>query len=528
MLTIADLNAEYFIPAGAPDAAALRRRLDRVASGRLPDELARSLSAVGGDDNAVVRIRQLSLDLWVDALAMSDADIARAWGGLAARGVARALVAGPPAEVVRYDDPAHFVAAFLVDLLAGAAWSRWMYAEFTPLRDLPPSAVAAQLLSARPALLIPVAKRLDQTRQLEALISRMQVADVRLILRTGLGFDAAPAAVPDDAGALLDLLRGHVALERGGDPGVQARNTLRAYLAAMLHGLPSPSRSVLAVSYHLALLHALWSARPAPALWSALAAGEIEDAGALQPLLASLGQELESARTWLGAALATATGRAYLARLLPIAVPGIHAPEPIDSQRRADTADRARQQRTASAFAGLALLLPVLRELALAEELGRPGIYQLLLAAAGRRLLPLAAGDLGVAWLAGLLPQEMAGAPAEAVPWPDIARWQAPASVDAGSEAAAAHLGQGPAAAFAWLALRRFARGLHGFAESSPGYLAAQFLNVAGELHWRADALEVRISQAPLRVVLHMAGRSGEQGAIPWLGDRQLIIHLPE
>ena len=93
---------------------------------------------------------------------------------------------------MRYDDQAHFVAAFLADLLAGRAWSRWMYAEFRPLQGLPAGRIAALLLAPRPELLLPVARRLRAGQQWEALLRRLEPADLALIWDEGPGRAITP------------------------------------------------------------------------------------------------------------------------------------------------------------------------------------------------------------------------------------------------------------------------------------------------------------------------------------------------
>ena len=181
MLTVDNCQANYYLPKGSPDPAAVRKRLDRVVRGQLPAELKGRLRPSTADREAVYRIRQLDIDLWVDVTGMSDAEIARIWSRLLLKVVTRTLMYGLPSEVVRYDNHAHYVAAFLSDLLAGHAWSRWVYDEFLPMRDLPVGQIAAFLLAPRLALLLPVARRLERDRRLESLVQRLQPADLSLI-----------------------------------------------------------------------------------------------------------------------------------------------------------------------------------------------------------------------------------------------------------------------------------------------------------------------------------------------------------
>jgi hypothetical protein len=108
------------------------------------------------------------------------------------------------------------------------------------------------------------------------------------------------------------------------------------------------------------------------------------------------------------------------------------------------------------------------------------------------------------------------------VTWPDCALWNTPDV----NEADLQHLGALPCAAFTLLALRRFAQGLRGFAESSPAYLAKQFINLPGHLEIDEERVVVHFSRAPLGIVLQMAGLDGDCGPIPWLGNRHLWNNL--
>ena len=232
MLTIQQFQSNYYLPAGAPDRAAIQNRMDRLVREHLPAVMADKLIPPPSDENAVYRIRNLRVDLWVDALGMNDGEIAQRWGTALVAATTRALVRGSPAQVVRFDDHAHFVAAFLGDLMAGQAWSRWVYDEFAPLRGLPVGQIAAHLLAPRPALLIDVAQRLAREGRLEALLQQLDTADVRLIWEQGLGFGTLPDAPVRGSvlDRILEALAGGVALEHG--EGALARNTLRLYLQA--------------------------------------------------------------------------------------------------------------------------------------------------------------------------------------------------------------------------------------------------------------------------------------------------------
>lgn len=519
MLTIDRFQANYVLPAGAPDRAAIQTRMDRLVRERLPAVMADRLIPPPSDENAVYRIRNLRVDLWVDAVGMPDNEIAQRWGQALLAVSTHALVRGSPTQVVRYDDHAHFVAAFLGDLLAGQAWSRWVYDEFAPLRDLPVGQIAAHVLAPRPALFIEVAQRMAREGQLEPLLRKLDAADVRLIWEQGLGFGSLPDTPVRDPALerVIAALAGGVALEHGEQ--ALARNTLRLYLRAVI-AQPGLAKNAAtgAVCRHLALVHQVWAARPAPWLWDALAREEIASAAPLASLLNSLAPALAPARDWLKALLVQPSGRAYLARLVPVVLPETGATHVLAAE--GDAASRSVARQAATNFAGLALLLPVIRDLGLHAHLSREGLYQLLLAAVGRDLRPLAWGDAGPAWLCGLTAREAELARAIEITWPDGALWDAP---DIG-EADVHHLGPLPCAPFALLVMRRFTQGLRGFAESSPAYLAKQFINLPGQIVVDMEKIEVHVSRAPLGIVLQMAGQDGDRGPVPWLDNRRLMI----
>lgn len=521
MLTIDRLTAHYFLPAGTPDTHSIQQRLDALVRQRLPAELNGRLQPPARDQTAVYRIRHLELNLWVDVAGMSDADIARRWSQLLLRAVTRALLVGADTEVVRFDDPAHFLASFCADLLTGRAWSvdkGWIYAEFAPLRGLAVGQAVAYLLGARPELLLPIARRLQQSRQLEPLLRQMTRADVALLwqaLGWGEPEGAASAAQLD---VLLPRLR-PVPLERGGRDAL-ARNLLRLFLAA---AMPQPALAaqswVAAVCTHLAWLHQLWTARPAPLLWQALAMGEIAGIAPLQPLLDSLDSDLDAPRRWLQIAMSNPQGRAYVARLAQN--------NPQATENRQQAADTTRS--LATAFAGLALLLPFVRKLGWHETLGNAGIYQLLLRLVGPDHAPLAWGDGAAAWLAGVPDHLAEHARAQSIAWLDLADiTELQTTADE-----AAMLGDWPGSGAALLLLRRFAAGLRGFAgrspaaAASPAALIRQFIHLPGQLRLSANALEVTILQAPLGILLRLAHRDGDQGRLPWLQNRELRIILP-
>ena len=517
-LTIDRLTANYFMPAQTPDTQRTQQRLDTLVRQRLPAELNGRLHPPARDQTAIYRIRHLEIDLWVDIAGMSDTDIARRWSQLLLRTVTQALLTGSPADVVRFDDPAHYLAAFLIDLLAGRAWSvdrGWVYAEFAPLRGLAMGQSAASLLSARPEWLLPVAQHLHRAHQLEPLLRQMTRADVALLAKALDWQEPAAVISAERLDTLLPRLRA-IPLERGGRDAL-ARNLLRLFLAATL---PQPELArqswTAATCTHLAWLHQLWAARPAPLLWQALAREEIDGLAPLQPLLDGLDGDLDAPRRWLTLVMNSEQGRAYVGRLVR------------NTQRETEDAQpaTASARSLATSFAGLGLLLPFVRELGWYESLDHAGLYQLLLRLVGRDHVLLAWADGAAAWLAGVPDHLAAQARVQAVTWPDVMAWGDAVDWRASADEAAI-FGDWPGSGAALFLLRRFARGLRGYAGISPATLIRQFIHLPGQIQITPTAIEIRCTQAPLGIILRMASRDGPQGRIPWLDNRELRIILP-
>jgi hypothetical protein len=512
MITIANLEANYYMPQGMPDQILMKRRLDEVVA-RLPSIVSDHFHPSASDATAVYRIRHLQLDLWVDALGMTEGEIAHNEGRLLLHAITHAILYGGSGDVMRYDDHAHFLAAFLGDLLNGTAWSRWVYEEFDSLRSLSTGQVAAHLLVSRPGLLGPVAAHLRRGQQLERLLQKLGTKDVDLLWRHGLGFTSPdlnwlPPA--DLLETVLQTLRTGTALET--TPGSWKRNLLRLYLSVIVaQPKLAGNTAVAGVVHHLVRLHLLSQKRPVAVLWSALGQQEIDSPDALDSFLAGLDAESAGVGIWLRTALATAAGRAYLAKLVPVAVPA---------------AAKTSLRRMYTSFAGLAFLLPVFRDLGLYTRQDAALRYQVLLAALGKEKQPVAWNDLAVSWLAGLAPREQEQARTFSLDWPDLAQWGEAHEPTESASQATEHFGTFPGSALTLLVLRRFTVGVRGFEGSSPGYLAGQFLNLPGYYQVDDELIQVHLSRAPLGVVLRMSGRDGEQGRIPWLGNRMLVIHL--
>ena len=213
---------------------AIRDRLGRIARTSLASFCSDSMSSMNLEDE-VVRIRRLELDLWVDIRAMSEADIARRWGGALAASIKDTMARGGQDNVRRFSSPQNFVTRFLRDLLDGAAWDRWYYDEFRPLKSLQTREIAVQFLLARPGWIVPVLAELQATGHAERLIERMTTQDLR---RLWTALKLAPDAAPDYSQAerqsvrRLAVIWPKVAMAHRSDSESRAKDRFRLLLAA--------------------------------------------------------------------------------------------------------------------------------------------------------------------------------------------------------------------------------------------------------------------------------------------------------
>jgi hypothetical protein len=134
---IGRLHNCYRVTGSVEAAAQVTARLDRLARERLPEQLAEALDLALGDDPAVYVVRHLDIHL---ALRLdedvSDGRLAADWARGLAIAIVRAIARRPAlVEIIRFDDPADYIARFVTDLAGGAAWERWYYHPFEAYRS---------------------------------------------------------------------------------------------------------------------------------------------------------------------------------------------------------------------------------------------------------------------------------------------------------------------------------------------------------------------------------------------------------
>ena len=520
MLTISRFHAAYHVPQGAADPDLLQGRLDKLVRERLPAIIQDELGHAPAGADAYYVVRRLHLSLWLDAMASEDGDVADRWGKLVAGALVRAILYANGDNVRRFEDGASFVATFLSDLMAGQAWTQWAYEEFRPLEGLSVGETASYLLAARPALLVRVAERLAAAGRLKRLIEAIGERDAKLLWDRGLGFGGLQAAqLPADLPAILAGAAALLSFE-GVGPVAFACHRLAAYLQlSIARQRYEPDETLASVAGGLAHLHQLMASRAAPQVWRALAAGEIDSPAAIAGFLASLDAGAAPARDWLLTQLSAPGGAANVGLLASALQPSSNAgTEPVPGRG-------PQVQIVTSAFAGLALLLPSVRDLGIYERGGRDAVYQALLNAVGPDYATLAASDAGPSLLAGIDPGDADRAARAAVSWPEGRASVGGPVEGTGSGQDDRDAGYLPVTLDV---LRLFAQRLRGFEASSPDYLARQFLRLPGHLEIGSESLVVTLHQAPLAMILQINGLTGGQGRVPWLDRRELTVNLPQ
>ena len=549
-VTIDRLECAISLPPGLEHPGAAAEQLRRVAERSLAGASAAALAHLPRGDDAVYRIRRLDIELWVDPQAMSESEIAARWGAQLARAITAAVAGGGSRQVVCFASALDYVRAFLVDLLAGRAWSKWYYQEFRPLRSLPAEAVALQLCLARPEWIAPLLTELG-----DELIERWTRAEIERLWRV-LGLPTRA----DGGGASAESVRALLALRprsSGASADARARDALRLWLA-FAAARPDAARDPRWSACIHALIDVLALLRLEPEAGPLLAMRS-PPYPALRRRIA--GGPLADTLAWLDAADP---------QLLADAAAGAPGPAAL-----------------VSSVGGVVLLLPALAELGLWERwcdevgsaTGRRWLFALALKALGQERAPLLLGDALLAALAGLSAVPVAdarqpqdedrspGAWVEALPelaarwYPAHTRDVRACEVDgvrivrdaaaghwlaagrsheqggvrpalirerAECEAEAAHFGLGRSLGFPWLtpsldaalcvvaslALRRTAARLPGLVRSSPAYVAQRFL--ATPASFDPLTMTARLQGGPLAVVLGLADLPWTV-RVPWL-----------
>ncbi|MFZ5961661.1 contractile injection system tape measure protein [Thalassococcus sp. BH17M4-6] len=493
MIAIQRLHNRYQIAGNGAARVTLARRLDHICGQLLAQALEDPARDFADPDGPVYKIRKLKLRLWLNMAVQSDGQIATDWARLLARALHRQLAEAGPDTVMRYPGQAAFLAAWVAAVLDGVAQDRWMFAEFAVFDGLPAGRSISAGLARHPGHIAATFRALAGQGQRDRVIAAFTVRDTEVLWTAWTG--ARPKRAEALPRALLERVAGLALTTPVFEPGGAAARARCAFrwllvLTAAPVGLSPQSAAPLAMQ--LAQLAALFHAVPqVRQVW----ARTRPDAAELRQAVAQVPGDLAQIAQWAATLIARedlASARKSVLRVLPDTTPA--SAQPRMTTGKGPT--KGPEVRLHTPFAGAVLLLPAMRRAD--PDLRWTDQYRHHLLAGlftGTDRL-LANGDFGLRHLSGLPPEAVLDPPPDTL---DEDRAQL---------------------------LDLFRRDLRGMGKASPDYLRAQFFLRPGTLRIGPECLHMRIQTIPLKVLLQLAGRLGEQGTVPWLGDLPLRIEV--
>ncbi len=509
-MSIGTLRTDCTVLADPLHATALRGRLDRAVSARLPQLIAELAEPILDGHDGVIRLRRLQLDLTL-AGPFDEGTLARL---LAARIVAalRQALADARRELRVWKSHQAYMASYVESRLGYARAPDWAFPDFAALALLSPSEAAVEILRTRPEVLVALARNGAVDGMPERILTRLDDDGCVVLLAAAL--QPAHGRLESTLTRLIEELVAQPDFGRG---AVSDQAPARAALVMIMRALATDPALELAVAARaaaviaelarLARLHAEVAGGP-------LTGADLEGAAAALPTGRHSPFHAELIRA-IGDREVRATLAALLPRLRERGSPG-------DSREPEIAEPEGRKRRMTvrslhSPVAGLALLLPGIVAVAAHRHLGPEALRQAVLSALPEEAWRGARTDPLLAALFPADPREPVG---------DVP--PVPAGAIAAIAPESRHLFTDRRGADGWgdLVLARFAGRLPGLRASSRGYLQRQFLIASGKLDMNDETITVALDGPPLAIVLQMAGLSGAQMAIPYLQNRVLMLTL--
>jgi len=209
-VTVGRWSGTYLVPADCSNPQDLQRRADKMIADLLASHCSLFLQqSLDVADPAVWRIRDLAVNLALEASFSDPLDVARTWGRRLAAEIYSVVERGEESDsILRFPSKAAFLAQFIFDLAAGRAWEKWYYEEFEDLRVLSGRQAICAIFLRGDSSPVELILNLVDAGRLETVLLALNDADVRLIF--DLCFESAAAAPCDTAlekwtGIVLEL-----------------------------------------------------------------------------------------------------------------------------------------------------------------------------------------------------------------------------------------------------------------------------------------------------------------------------------
>lgn len=179
-LQINRLSNQYLLAESAASVNTDKKRLDRMATEQLASTLGQALAPLLTGKPGLVLLDKLECELTLDST-LSDQAIVDSWTAEITRVLSRRLRDDTSHAMACYDHPSDLLAAFLIDLIKGQAWSSWVYHSFDGLKMLPLSTALRTAILDDPGVGLNVLLGMKRHEQLMIIRSLSEVESIRVL-----------------------------------------------------------------------------------------------------------------------------------------------------------------------------------------------------------------------------------------------------------------------------------------------------------------------------------------------------------
>lgn len=205
-LEIDNFNCRYIMPAGEDRGASIKGKLDHVAEKLLGRSLERAASGLFFDDSALLFIKNLELDFYLDGGGMNGSAIADVWSRHIVSATKKVMASPGSENVVFFRDREDYVASYISNLLNGAGGGKWYYGEFDAITKLDTTEAVRKVLSENIDIAGRILLNLRGERLLFKVVELLDEAGAEAIFLQG--FEQLDGAHATSFGELILILSG--------------------------------------------------------------------------------------------------------------------------------------------------------------------------------------------------------------------------------------------------------------------------------------------------------------------------------